>query len=211
MTCLCGKGEVHWCVRMAHQLTFVARMGLFDEKCMQVNKNPTDSHLQWGWGLLVFKNSLLTYVWVCFIEKCMQINKNPTDSCLQWGWGLLLWYLVWVVLKDECYKKNFFPSILWCSLMFSTATWPRSTHSAQLAPSKYLCPLVSVAFPPHSCVSTTFIISIMDALCLGYHGTISESFGQSWNIIRSIVDTLRHFYHLNHVSTLRRFRRNFLI
>ena len=42
----------------------------------------------------------------------------------------------------------------------------------------------------------------MDALCPGYCGTISEPFGQSWNGIGSIMDPFRHFYHLDHTSTL---------
>ena len=180
MTCLCGKGGVHWCVRMAHQLTFVARMGLFDEKCMQVNKNPTDSHLQWGWGLLVFKNSLLTYVWVCFFEKCMQINKNPTDSCLQWGWGLLLWYLVWVVLKDECYVE-FLPEH---SLMFSDVLHSHMTPFHPFCPT---CPF-KILMPSGFCsISTTF-------LCQHHihhinHGRIMP--GLSWNhlgIFRAVTE-----------------------
>ena len=64
-------------------------------------------------------------------------------------------------------------------------------------------PPVSIALPPHSCVSTTFIIPIMDTLCPGYHGTISEPFRQSWNGIGSITDSFRHLYHLNHASTLK--------
>ena len=52
-------------------------------------------------------------------------------------------------------------------------------------------------------VSTTFIIPIMDALCPGYRGTISEPFRQSRNGIGSITDSFRCFYHLNHTSALK--------
>ena len=65
----------------------------------------------------------------------------------------------------------------------------------------YIAPIL--AFLPHSRVSTTFIIPITGALCLGYHGTISEPFGQSRNGIESIMDSFRHLYHLDHVSTLK--------
>ena len=55
----------------------------------------------------------------------------------------------------------------------------------------------------HIPVSTTLLISIMDALCPGYHRTITEPFGQSRNGIGSIMDTFRHLYHLDHASTLK--------
>ena len=55
----------------------------------------------------------------------------------------------------------------------------------------------------HSHISTTLIIPITDALCPGYHRTISEPFGQSQNGIGSIMDSFRHLYHLDHVSTLK--------
>ena len=90
--------------------------------------------------------------------------------------------------------------------MFSAATWLYPTHSAQLTPLKYWHPPVSIAFLPHSCICTTSIISIMDAICPGYHRTLSESLRQSQNIIRNITDIFMHFYHLNHASTLRRFQ-----
>ena len=43
----------------------------------------------------------------------------------------------------------------------------------------------------------------MDALCPGYHGTILEPFGQSQDSIGSIMDSFRHFYHLDHTLTLK--------
>ena len=91
-----------------------------------------------------------------------------------------------------------FSDVLWCS-----PQPPRSTHSALTCPFKILTPSGLHSLSTTFRVSTTLIISITDVLCLGYHRTISEPFGQSQNVIRSITETFRHFYHLDHASTLK--------
>ena len=98
------------------------------------------------------------------------------------------------------------------SPVFSDVLHSHMTSSHPFRPTwpfEILASSVSIAFLPHSHICTTSIISIMDAMdaiCPGYHRTISEPFGQSWNVIRNITDIFRHFYHLNHASTLRRFQ-----
>ena len=89
------------------------------------------------------------------------------------------------------------------SPMFSGVLHSHMTPFHPFRPNSPQHPPVSVAFLPHSHISSTPIISITDTLCPGYHGTILEPFRQSRNIIGSITDTFRHLYHLDHASTLK--------
>ena len=92
------------------------------------------------------------------------------------------------------------------SLMFSNVLCSHVTLSHPFRPTRPFEILTSSGF--HS-LSTAFLhqhhIHHIN-ICLDYHRTISEPFRQSQNVIRSITDILRHFYHLNHASTLRRFQ-----
>ena len=92
------------------------------------------------------------------------------------------------------------------SPVFSDVLHSHVTSSHPFYPTLPFEILASSGFHSHSCIYTTSIISIMDAICPGYHGTILEPFRQSQNVIGSITDIFRHFYHLNHASTLRRFQ-----
>ena len=110
-----------------------------------------------------------------------------------------------LVLRGKYCYIEFHPehSLMFSGVLRSHMTSFHTFHPNSPLQKKNINTLHSVAFPLHSHISTTFIIPITDALCPGYHGTISEPLGQSQNGIGSIMDSFMHLYHLNHASTLK--------
>ena len=98
--------------------------------------------------------------------------------------------------------RIFIPSILCCSPMFSAATWLRSTPSTLTCPFKILTPSglhsPSTTFPRQHHIHHTNHGRIMPGLSQNHLGTFWAVMEQ----IRSITDSFRHFYYLDHTSTL---------